>query len=132
MENSVNSNVTINGKSYYAPSGSTIFVSNNEIRIGGDVISSGTQKSPVVVKVEGCLVNLQSAGDVEVSGSVGENINAEGSVKCGQVGGDVKTNGTVTCGDVSGDVKTNGSVKVSGSVGGKVVTNGHVSIGDNK
>ena len=100
--------ITINGKTFEVPDGADVSVVGNQVLVAGKEVAA----APADLKLEivGIISNLQTNRSVHVSGNVGGNVDAGGSVTCGNVGGKVDAGGSVNCGDVGGYVDAGGSV----------------------
>lgn len=126
-----NPSITINGKKYMLPGGSTVSVVNNEVWANGQKLTSldepdgageikllweGT--APLSLSVSGDFIRSLQCGDVagNVSGSnincnnISGDVNCGGSVNCKDVGGSVDAGGSVTCKNIGAGVKAGGSV----------------------
>lgn len=105
----------------------------------GRIIINGQDRTDDVFKNK---VSSQSSKDlkdyplsitelkIEVTGSTGE-IESSGNVQVtGNVNGPINTNGTVEVGgNIIGNIDTNGTVHINGSVHGSIDTNGPVYVG---
>lgn len=104
-----------NGSSKIGTIDSEYNVKGSSIQIGGKlivdgvVITDGLEHCSISVTVEGDCHDLTTTnGDVEVKGSVGNNIKTtNGDVEAKDVQGSITTgNGDVTCGTVGGNITT--------------------------
>jgi hypothetical protein len=118
--------ININGQTIEVPPGSSVSVDGE-----GNVIIDGQpyggKSNDIKIEVIGNgLINLKvQRGSVKVTGDVGGDVDAGGSVTCGNVGGKVDAGGSANCGDVKGNVDAGGSVNC-GSIGGSVDAGGSV------
>jgi hypothetical protein len=125
------SQVTINGKTFNIPNGSSISVIGDTITVDGKPFVPDEDTGPLrdlEIKWDGPLASLKVQGsNVKVTcGDVQGDVNAAGSVDCGAVEGSVDCGGSINCGDVGKNVDAGGSVNcktVKGSVdaGGSVI-----------
>tara|TARA_Y100001935_G_C17217526_1_gene463437 strand:+ start:93 stop:539 length:447 start_codon:yes stop_codon:yes gene_type:complete len=121
--------VTINGKNYDVPDGSSVSVIGNKVYVDGKEYNSSEKNSskleihwegepPKSLTVRGDNVRVKCgniAGDVTSEGSidceeVSGNVKADGSIVCGNVGGYARAGGSVSCKNVNGDASAGGSV----------------------
>jgi len=100
--------ITINGKVYEAPAGSSVTITNDTLYVNGAKVTDGLQG---VVKVvwEGPLASLEAGGSVEC-GDVSGDVHGGNSVTCGNVQGNVRAGNSVTCGDIKGKVRAGNGV----------------------
>lgn len=121
--------INISGRSF---SGSSITMTSGRIIIDGvDVTEKAgieDPKSILTIKVEGDPVSVKSDLSVAVTGHVGGDVIAGGSVNCNDVKGNVTAKGSVNADDVSGNVDAGGSVNCD-DVGGGIKAGGSVSHG---
>jgi cytoskeletal protein CcmA (bactofilin family) len=99
--------ITINGTTY---SGRNVTIRNGDVIIDGVKIDGDKHSGTLELKITGNLTSLKADCDVHVTGDVGGDVDAGGSVSCGNVNGNVDAGGSVNCESVGGDVDAGGSV----------------------
>jgi len=119
--------VSINGKNFEVPDGSSINVINNKLFVDGQEYNGpGYESKEFKITVTGGLASIKvERGNVEVHGNVEGTVDAGGSVNCQNVGGKVDAGGSVRCGNISGDVDAGGSV-TCGDIAGSVDAGGSI------
>ena len=117
--------ITVDGKCFEVPTGASVSILGDVVRVGGKVVVGDGQPVTKIV-CEGNIESLHCERSVEVKGSVHGSVHAGGSVVCGDVGFHVTASGSVECGHVGGDVRAGGSVDC-GAVVGDVEAGGSVS-----
>jgi len=122
--------VSVNGKTFEVPDGSSVNIVNNVVLINGQPYEGpGYDDKRFKIEITGGVANVKvERGDVTVNGDVGGNADAGGNITCGSVAGNADAGGNVTCGDVKGDVDAGGNVKC-GKIAGDVDAGGNVRHG---
>jgi hypothetical protein len=120
MSQNTGSRITVNGKTWTAPPGSTLSVNNGVVFIDGKKVDDfdGKKVDTISIQIEGDVLNIHIDGNVTVHGNVHGDVDAKGSVTCQNVGGGIRCGGSVQCGDVGGDIDCGGSAKCSKVCGG--------------
>lgn len=101
--------ITINGKTYTAPSGDIVAVGGQLFVDGEQIAEDQSLHGIVSLEIDGAVGNIQS--DVEVNcGDVSGNVSAGSSVNCDKVYGHVSAGNSVHCHDVGGNVTAGNEV----------------------
>lgn len=129
----IGSSVTINGKTWTAPPGTSVSVVNGNVYFDGkkaDDIADATKDEQIVnIEIHGPVGSVETNGTVAVDGNVLGDVRADGSVNCGEVHGSVAAGGSVKSkGNINSNVQAGGSVQCQ-NISGNVMAGGSVKYG---
>ncbi len=122
--------LTVNGKKYDVPDGTTISIIDGVVLVDGKPITDDADKlkGRVTITWDGPLMSLSTDASVTVNGNVNGNVKANGSVTAGEVRGNVSAGGSVSCGSIGGAAAAGGSLQCAGNVGGTASAGGSVRV----
>lgn len=113
-------NLFVNGVSISVSNKDSVVISSGRVTINGKEVSGiDVSGKSYNIKAEDFAISIKTDKDVNVSGSVAGDIEAN-NVNCDNVAGDVSAKGSVACHNVVGDIYSESHVDIKGIFVGNV------------